>query len=282
MAGMLYIVATPIGNLRDISLRALDVLKSVDFIAAEDTRVTLKLLNHYNVKKPLLSYHEHNKFEKGEIIVSRLQNGENCALVSDAGTPIISDPGVDLLRTCRKNNIEITTIPGACAAVSAISLSVFDNSCFCFEGFLSSKKSDRNCQLKRIAESYHNVILYEAPHKLLKTLKDLNEYCGNRKINLIRELTKVHEEVLDLDLISAINLYSETNIARGEFVVILQGTKFSEKAINTDPLLFDKAIKLASDLVYSGKSRSEASKIAAKEYGLKKSEIYKKCLDLVF
>ena len=223
MYGTLYLCATPIGNLSDVSARFLETLKYVDLIAAEDTRVTIKLLNHFNIKKPLTSYHEHNKAEKGEYILSLLKEGKNIALVSDAGTPAISDPGEDLVKLCIENGINITPIPGCVAAVNALILSGFSTKRFSFEGFLSVNKISRSKHLRFLDIDTHTLIFYEAPHKLIHTLADMAEFFGkDRKIALVRELTKIHEEVMRFTLDEALNKFDEVK-PRGEYVIVVEG-----------------------------------------------------------
>ncbi len=209
MAGILYLVGTPIGNLGDLSPRALETLGSADFIAAEDTRVTMKLLNHFELKKPLVSYYEHNKAESGKKILERLLAGETCALVTDAGMPAISDPGEDLVRLCAENGVEVRVVPGPCALVSALALSGLSTGRFTFEGFLSVNKSARFEHLDALRTEKRTMIFYEAPHKLLATLRDMLEVLGDRRISLCRELTKIHEEALRTTLSGALEYYAE-------------------------------------------------------------------------
>jgi len=217
VGGMLYLVPTPIGNLSDITKRALKVLSEVDFVAAEDTRNTGLLLSRYEISKPMISYFEHNKRERGEIIAARLEAGESCALVTDAGTPAISDPGEDLVRLCAERNIPVTSLPGACAAVTALTLSGLFTG-----GFLSTAKSERRRILTELASEKRTLILYEAPHKLRATLDDLLKFFGNRKISLCRELTKLNEEVMRTTLTEAVSYYAE-NPPRGEYVLVIEG-----------------------------------------------------------
>ena len=223
MAGMLYLVPTPIGNLGDISERCRRTLEEADFIAAEDTRVSLKLLNYLGIKKSLVSYYEHNKAFKGNVILDRILAGETCALVSDAGSPAISDPGEDLVRLCAENGITVTAIPGPCAVITALSISGLPTGRFCFEGFLSTAKKSRKEHLASLVGETRTMIFYEAPHKLLSTLEDLAETFGSdRKISLCRELTKLHEEVVRTTLGEAIAKYTE-NGPKGEFVLVVDG-----------------------------------------------------------
>lgn len=269
MSGILYIVGTPIGNLGDMSPRAVETLASVDFIAAEDTRVSLKLLNHFEIKKPLISYFEHNRREKGEIIVSRILAGESCALVTDAGMPAVSDPGEDLVDLCHERGVTVNVVPGPSAFVSAIALSGLPVSRFTFEGFLSMNKVSRREHLEDIKNEKRTLVFYEAPHKLLATLKDLYKTLGDRRIALVREITKIHEEVIRTTLCRAVEKY-ETEAPKGEFVLVIEGKKEQEQEIT-----FDDALSLARVYLSQGMSVSMASKQAAKETGIKKGDLYK-------
>jgi len=269
MSGILYIVGTPIGNLGDMSPRAVETLSSVDFIAAEDTRVSLKLLNHFEIKKPLISYFEHNRREKGEIIVSRLLSGESCALVTDAGMPAVSDPGEDLVDLCHERGITVNVVPGPSAFVSAIALSGLPVSRFTFEGFLSMNKVSRREHLEDIKNEKRTLVFYEAPHKLLSTLKDLYKALGDRRIALVREITKIHEEVIRTTLCEAAAKY-EAEAPKGEFVLVIEGKKEQEQEIT-----FDDALSLARVYLSQGMSVSMAAKQAAKETGIKKGDLYK-------
>lgn len=273
MSGTLYIVGTPIGNLEDITLRSIRILNEVDFIAAEDTRVTIKLLNHLNIKKPMVSYFEHNKKEKGSIIYERIKNGENCALVSDAGMPAISDPGEDLIRQCHFCGINVRVIPGPTACISAICLSGISSGRFTFEGFLSMNKKNRVSHLNNLKEEPRTMILYEAPHKLLSTLKDLYEILGDRDIAIVKEITKVHEEIKFLKVSEAISIYSKNT--KGEFVLIIKGIKKEEKKYT-----IEQAIEIAKSLIKSGHSICESAKQTSKTTNIKKSEIYEKLVKL--
>ena len=227
--GMLYLVATPIGNLADLSDRAIKVLSEVDFIAAEDTRNSLKLLSYLDISKPMVSYFEHNKRERGQIIADRLKNGESCALITDAGTPAISDPGEDIVALCAEQNIPVTSIPGACAGIVALTLSGLPTGRFCFEGFLSANKGERRERLLELENEKRTMIFHEAPHKLKATLEDMkNTFGGDRRISLCRELTKKNEEVLRLTLAGAVEYY-ENNAPRGEYVLIVEGRTKSDK-----------------------------------------------------
>ncbi len=270
MYKLLYVVGTPIGNLSDFSNRAIEILKSVDFIAAEDTRVTLKLLNHFEIKKPMVSYYEHNIRERGEYILSRIQAGESCAVVSDAGMPCISDPGEDLVRICSEAGVKIAVVPGPSAAISALAISGLKTSRFTFEGFLSTTKSSRFAHLNSLVEEQRTMIFYEAPHKLLNTLNDMLTVLGDRKIAIARELTKIYEEVVRTNISGAIQHFKE-KAPKGEFVLIVEGAE--EKTYT-----FEDAIKKAKQLVESGEKATEASKAISKEMGFKKSEIYQELI----
>lgn len=269
MSGILYIVGTPIGNLGDMSPRAVETLENVDFIAAEDTRVSLKLLNHFGIKKPLISYFEHNRREKGELIVSRILNGENCALVTDAGMPAVSDPGEDLVALCHERGVTVNVVPGPTAFVSALALSGLPVSRFTFEGFLSMNKVSRREHLADIKDEKRTLVFYEAPHKLSATLKDLYNTLGDRRIALVREITKIHEEVIRTTLTGAIEKY-ETESPKGEFVLVIEGKKEEKEEIT-----FEDALSLAKAYMSQGMSVSMASKQAAKETGIKKGDLYK-------
>lgn len=275
MSGKLYLVGTPIGNLGDISPRALETLQKSDFIAAEDTRVTLKLLNHFEIKKPMISYFEHNKRQRGEEIISRLENGENCALVTDAGMPAISDPGADLVALCAKNGIMTEVVPGPCAAVSALALSGLDTGRFCFEGFLSANKKSRLDHLETVKADSHTLIFYEAPHKLRATLRDMLNILGDRRISLVREMTKVHEEVIRTTLEKAVEFYN-INLPRGEFVLVIEGAQAvpvsQENVKENSPACAEELVSL---YISQGMTRPEAVKRAAKETGFSRSELYK-------
>ena len=270
MPGMLYLVPTPIGNLGDISQRARETLENADFIAAEDTRVSLKLLNHLGIKKSLVSYYEHNKAFKGDKIVERILAGETCALVSDAGSPAISDPGEDLVKQCHEAGIVVCAIPGPCAAITALSISGQATGRFCFEGFLSTAKKSRREHLESLLKEQRTMIFYEAPHKLLSTLEDMAEVFGReRGISLCRELTKLHEEVIRTTLGEAVEKYTETP-PKGEFVLILAGAEpeVTESASEAD------AAARVRQLMEDGMSRKDAVKQTAKELNLPKNVVY--------
>lgn len=268
----LYLVATPIGNLDDITLRALKVLRECDFIAAEDTRVTAKLLSAYEIKKPLVTYEEHVKRSAGELILSRLQNGESCALVTDAGTPGISDPGEDLTRLCAENGITVVPIPGACAAVNALAVSGLATRRFVFEGFLDGKTKEKKERLSSLAAEERTLIFYEAPHRLTETLTLMAEAFGrDRRLTLCRELTKRNEEILRTTLGEAVNHY-EKNAPRGEFVLVLEGA-----AHNADA--FWQTLSVEEHVAYYQNTmhleKMAAIKAVAKDRGVPKNEIYR-------
>lgn len=270
MAGMLYLVPTPIGNLGDISPRCRQTLEQADFIAAEDTRVTLKLLNYLGIKKNLISYYEHNKAFKGNVILDRILAGETCALVSDAGSPAISDPGEDLVRLCAENDITVCAIPGPCAVITAISISGLPTGRFCFEGFLSTAKKSRREHLESLKNETRTMVFYEAPHKLVSTLEDMMEYFGaDRRISLCRELTKLHEEVVRTTLGEAVEKYT-ANGPKGEFVLVVDGAAPVEKEA---PTTVDAAQRVR-ELMAEGISRKDAIKQTAKELGLPKNAVY--------
>lgn len=273
MSGKLYVVGTPIGNLSDFSPRAVETLASVDFIAAEDTRVTLKLLNHFEIKKPMVSYFEHNRRERGEIILERIKSGENCAIVTDAGMPAISDPGEDLVDLCLSNGITVESVPGPTAFATAMAMSGLPSGRFTFEGFLSVNKPSRREHLEEIVSERRTMVFYEAPHKLTATLKDLYKYLGDRRIALIKELTKIHEAVERTTLSEACEKYS-AQTPKGEFVIVIEGsTEPKQKEVS-----LDEAVALAKGLVENGMAINDAAKEIAKETKLKKGDIYKALL----
>lgn len=272
MSGILYVVGTPIGNLGDMSPRAVETLENVDFIAAEDTRVTLKLLNHFGIKKPMVSYFEHNKHQRGEIICRRILSGENCAIVTDAGMPCISDPGELLVKQCEEYGIEVKAVPGPSAVISALAISGLPTGRFTFEGFLSVNKKSRMEHLESVKNETRTMIFYEAPHKLNATLRDMLGAFGNRSIAIVRELTKIHEEVIRTTLEQAVERYSEAPL-KGEIVLVIDGAKpVDNNKVYTEEEAADLAIALAAG---EDVSLSEASKKAAKETGIKKGIIYK-------
>ena len=272
----LYLVATPIGNLADISERAKKVLSEVDFIAAEDTRNSLKLLSCLGIKNELISYHEHNKKVSGERIVARILSGESAAVITDAGMPAISDPGEDIVRLCADAGIRVSVIPGACAAVSALSLSALATSRFCFEGFISPNKGEREKRLSKLASEERTMIIYEAPHKLKNTLADLSKCFGEeRKITICRELTKLNEEIVRTTFKNAI-IYYENNEPRGEYVLVIEGCEEAGiKTISDNPLLKLSPEEHVGFYENEGMKRMDAIKAAAKDRGMTKSELYK-------
>ena len=274
MAGMLYLVPTPIGNLGDISIRCRQTLEQADFIAAEDTRVTLKLLNHLGIKKSLVSYYEHNKTLKGEQIVQRILAGETCALVSDAGSPAISDPGEELVKQCAGAGITVCAIPGPCAVITALSISGQSTGRFCFEGFLSTAKKSRREHLEGLKNEHRTMIFYEAPHKLTATLESMAEvFGGDRPISLCRELTKLHEEVIRTTLQGAMELYAQQP-PKGEFVLVVAGApeQVQEVATTAD------AKTRVNQLMAEGMSRKDAVKQTAQELNLPKNAVYEAAL----
>ena len=275
--GTLYLVATPIGNLADLSERAIKVLSEVDFIAAEDTRNTGHLLAYLGIKKPLVSYFEHNKRERGEVSCDRLSAGETCALVTDAGTPAISDPGEDLVRLCAQRGLAVTSIPGCCAGITALTLSGLPTGRFCFEGFLSVNKAERKKRLERLKVEDRTMIFHEAPHKLETTLKDLCEaFGGDRKISLCRELTKLNEEVLRLTLSEAVAYHTE-HPPRGEYVLIVEGAP--EDAVAVSAFWADMTVREhVEHYMAGGMEKKEAIKAAAKDRGVPKNDIYKEMI----
>lgn len=273
VAGMLYLVATPIGNLSDLSERAIKVLSEVDFIAAEDTRNTLRLLRYLGIQKPLISYFEHNKRTHGQTICARLASGDSCALVTDAGTPAISDPGEDIVALCAQNNIPVTSIPGPCAAILSLTLSGLPTGRFCFEGFLPTDKTQRKNRLSRLALEDRTMIFHEAPHKLVATLSDLRDtFGGNRRISLCRELTKLNEEIMRITLDGAIEYYS-TNSPRGEYVLVLEGCTDLPETQDISDLSIEEQVQMYID---SGMSKMEAIKKTAKERNIPKNDVYQK------
>ena len=274
MSGILYVTGTPIGNLSDLSPRAAQTLEQVDFIAAEDTRVTLKLLNHLGIKKPMISYYEHNKRERGEIICAKIEAGESCAIVTDAGMPCISDPGEDLIKLCEERGIKTVVIPGPSAVVSALAVSGLETGRFCFEGFLSVNKKSRSEHLQSLKNERRTMIFYEAPHKLPATLRDLYSAFGDRKLSIVRELTKIHEEVIRTTTKYAAENYADGSV-KGELVLVLEGAKESETEEN---YTLEYAVELAKKLIENGEKPTAAAKSAAEMTGFKKNEIYRELL----
>ena len=273
--GTLYIVGTPIGNLGDFSPRAVEVLQTVDFIAAEDTRVTLKLLNHFEIHSTLISYHEHNAAARGPELLERLLRGENGAIVTDAGMPCISDPGEGLVALCHENGVEIATVPGPTAAMTALAASGLPTGKFLFEGFLPIKKGERDAALQTVCRLPHTLIFYEAPHRLRQTLAALLEGLGNRPITLCRELTKLHEEMQRTTLAKAVEECT-TREPRGEYVLIVAGVEESDPAAR---MTLEQAAALVCRLAADGQSLSDAAKQVAKETGYRKGELYRLALE---
>lgn len=274
MSGTLYLVATPIGNLGDFSPRAVETLNSVDFIAAEDTRVSIKLLNHFQIKKPLVSYHEHNHVTAGAAILQRLLAGESCALVTDAGTPAISDPGEDLVRLCGEHQVPVTTVPGCCAGICALALSGLPTGRFVFEGFLPVNRKNRRERLDALKSEERTILFHEAPHKLLTTLEDLSSAFGpDRRITLCRELTKLYEEVRRTTLGEAAAYYRETS-PKGEFVLVVAGAEPVEQTVS-----LEDAVAQVLALKEQGVRLKDAAKEVAQHTGLSKNELYAAALE---
>lgn len=275
MSGTLYLCATPIGNLGDVSARCLEIFNTADLIAAEDTRRTVQLLNHFGISKPLTSYHEHNKREKGEYIIKLLKEGKNIAQVSDAGTPAISDPGEDLVRLCIENDITVTSIPGPVAGINALILSGLPTRRYAFEGFLSVNKRHRREHLESVKNDTHTLIFYEAPHKLKYTLADMYETFGDRKIALARELTKLHEEIIRTTLEKAQSLYEEKS-PRGEYVIVIEGAPESAKLPKDSEWSDMSVVEHVEMYIAEGLTPKDAVKKAAKDRGLAKRDVYSK------
>ena len=274
MSGKLYVVGTPIGNLGDLSPRAAEILETVDFIAAEDTRVTVKLLNHLGIKKPMVSYHEHNKVSRNEIIANRIAAGETCALVTDAGMPAISDPGEDLVRYCREKALPVESVPGPSALITALAISGMPSGRFCFEGFLSVNKPGRLEHLELLKNESRTIVFYEAPHKLAATLRDMLKAFGDRRIALVKELTKLHEDCELTTLSAAAEKYSVIQ-PKGEYVLVIAGAE--KKQTNTEYSLED-AIKMAQDFIAEGMAPAAAAKNAAGATGFRRNEIYRQLI----
>lgn len=269
MSGVLYVVGTPIGNLGDFSPRAAETLAKCDFIAAEDTRVTLKLLNHFGINTPMISYHEHNRFQKGEEIVNRILAGESGAIVTDAGMPAISDPGEDLVALCHERGVKVEAVPGPSAFVSALAVSGMSVGRFTFEGFLSVNKKSRREHLDSLMNETRTMVFYEAPHKVSQTLKDMYAAFGNREITIVREITKIYEEVIRTCLEDAVRDYGNDEL-KGELVLILAGAEAQREEYTPE-----QAVELAREILMSGKSAADAAKAAAKKTGIKKGDIYR-------
>lgn len=277
MTGKLYICPTPIGNLEDMTYRTIRILNDVDLIAAEDTRHSIRLLNHFEISKPLTSYHEHNKDSKGNYLIDKLLNGENIALISDAGMPGISDPGEEIIKQAIENNIEVEVLPGATASITALVGSGLETRKFVFEGFLDRDKKIRRLQLEEIKEERRTIIFYESPHRLKDTLKDMLKILGNRKIALNRELTKKYQEVIRLDIERVIEIFNEKEV-KGEFVLIVEGFKGEKTIKNNYDGLNEREYVIA--LIKEGKDKKEAIKMVCKDRKLKKDTVYKQVLDI--
>ena len=275
MSGTLYLVATPIGNLSDFSPRAVETLETADFIAAEDTRVSVKLLNHFDIKKPLVSYHEHNHVSAGQAILTRLLAGESCALVTDAGTPAISDPGQDLVKLCAENNVPVYAIPGCCACISALAVSGLPTGRFTFEGFLTVNKKSRRAHLDSLKNEQRTMVFHEAPHKLRTTLDDLVEAFGpDRRVALCREMTKLHEDTMRCTLGEAVSYYAD-NTPKGEYVLVVAGAEPSEEAAIT----LEEGMAQVLALKEQGMRLKDAAKEVAQHTGLSKNDLYAAALD---
>ena len=274
MSGKLYLCATPIGNLEDITFRVLETLRSVDVIAAEDTRHTIKLLNHFDIKTPMTSYHEFNKIEKARILVEDLKGGRNIALVTDAGTPGISDPGEELVKFCHEAGIEVTSLPGPAACITALTMSGRSTRRFCFEAFLPTDKKERETVLERLKVETRTTVFYEAPHRLLKTLKVLREFAGNRRITICKELTKRHERTWLTTVDEAIEWYG-ANDARGEYVLVLEGA--DEKILEEERQAAWEAMTIEDHMALylaKGQTKKEAMKSVASDRGITKRDVY--------
>ncbi len=278
MAGKLYLCATPIGNLEDITFRVIRTLQEVDLIAAEDTRNSIKLLNHFEIKTPMTSYHEYNKIEKGRKLVEKLQEGVNIALITDAGTPGISDPGEELVKMCYEAGIEVTSLPGPAACITALTLSGLPTRRFAFEAFLPSDKKERQAVLKELVDETRTIILYEAPHRLIKTLQELLDNLGNRRITICRELTKKHETAFATTLEEAISYY-EANEPKGECVLVLEGR--SREELRQEEVAKWEEMTIEEHMDYylnQGIQKKEAMKMVAKDRGVSKRDIYQNLL----
>lgn len=273
MAGTLYLVATPIGNLGDFSPRGVETLQAADFIAAEDTRVSVKLLNHFGVKKPLVSYHEHNRAAAGQAILARLLAGESCALVTDAGTPAISDPGEGLVRLCGENGVTVEAIPGCCAAICALAVSGLPTGRFTFEGFLSANKKERRTALLKLKNEERTMVFHEAPHKLRASLADMAEILGDRPAALCRELTKLHEETLRTTLLQAVELYREKE-PRGEYVLVVAGAQPTEEPA----ISLEEGVRQVQRLREAGIKMKEAVRTVSAQTELNKNDLYEAVL----
>lgn len=279
MEGRLYLCATPIGNLEDITLRVLRTLKEVDLIGAEDTRNSIKLLNHFNIKTPMTSYHEYNKVEKAIYLVKLIKEGKNVALITDAGTPGISDPGEELVRQCIEAGVEVTSLPGAAACVTALTMSGMPTRRFAFEAFLPSDKKDRQRILEELKEETRTIIIYEAPHHLLSTLEELKDVLGNRNISLCKELTKKHESVIRMTIEELIEKL-EVDKPRGEYVLVIDGKSIEQKEQEKREVWLKMPLEEhLKKYISEGKSEKEAMKLAAKDRGISKRDVYQYCIE---
>lgn len=279
MAGKLYLCATPIGNLEDMTLRVLRTLQEADLIAAEDTRNSIKLLNHFDIKTPMTSYHEYNKIEKGKDLIRQMQSGKTVALITDAGTPGISDPGEELVRMCYEAGVEVTSLPGACACVTALTLSGLPTRRFCFEAFLPAEKKERQEILKELETETRTIILYEAPHRLVRTLEELAEFLGERGISVCRELTKKHETVFQTTVAEALEYYRE-HAPKGECVLVIEGK--SRDAIRAEEQKKWEELSVKEHMEHylsQGIDKKEAMKLVAKDRGVSKRDIYQELLE---
>lgn len=278
MAGKLYLCATPIGNLEDITYRVVRVLQEVDLIAAEDTRNSIKLLNHFEIKTPMTSYHEYNKFEKGEKLVEKLQSGMNIALITDAGTPGISDPGEELVKMCYEAGIEVTSLPGATACITALTLSGLSTRRFAFEAFLPGDKKEKQMIFKELENETRTIVLYEAPHRLVRTLEELLEYLGNRRITVCRELTKKYETAFATTLCEAVSYYKEHE-PKGECVLVLEGR--SRKELREEEISKWEEMSIVEHMEFymnQGIEKKEAMKRVAKDRGVSKRDVYQELI----
>lgn len=279
MAGMLYLCATPIGNLDDTTFRVLETLRSVDLIAAEDTRNSIKLLNHFDIKTPMTSYHEYNRVEKAHYLIGQMQEGKNVALITDAGTPAISDPGETLVALCQEAGVRVTSLPGAAACITALTLSGLSTRRFCFEGFLPSDKKEKKDVLAELAQESRTMIVYEAPHHLIRTLEELKEALGDRRITICRELTKKFETVMPTTLVGALQYYEE-NEPRGEYVLVIEGKSIAEK--KEEAAMQWQEMPIEEHMEYyekQGIDRKDAMKMVAKDRGIGKRDVYQMLLE---
>ena len=277
MSGKLYVVGTPIGNMGDMSPRGIEVLSEVDFIAAEDTRVSVKILNRFEIKKPMVSCHEHNIRERSKQITERILAGESCAIITDAGMPCISDPGEELVKTCAEKGIEVSVVPGACAAIAALAISALPTARFCFEGFLNSDEKPRRARLEELKREKRTMIFYMPPHKLASMVSDMEEILGNRRVSVARELTKIHEEVIRTTLSELREMYGE-EAPRGEYVFVVEGAAEEEDA--GEEISFERAVELVQERMDGGIGASQAAKEVSVLCGgrYKKSELYREAV----